>query len=456
MNGLTEAIPDALAGQTETRGVLSRAVARMRLLAARRGVLAVGDQAIVSATNFATSVLLGRLCAESELGVYFLALSTFYFIRGIQEQVLSGPYLVFSQREDVASLPGYTGSLLVQQASFVGVSLLGLAAVAGVLSCGYGPQQFLGLLPVVAAVIPLMLLRDLLRQLTFAALNLRRTLLLDGLASLMQLTLLGALAATGKLSAVTVYGAIGVACGVASAVWFFAPTQAWHVDRTRWRTDFGRNWTFGRWALASQLIGCSMPYVMPWIVATAEGEEAAGVLGASGTLVGVANMFVLGIGNFLSPRAAQALFQGGTNELRSVLKKTALLFLGTIGGFCIVTAFAGGEVLGLIYGRALPGGGLILFLLSLNMLSNSLGMVAGNGLWALERPSSNFKADAAAFATTLVALAVLAPSYGAVGTVAATVVGTKIGAAFRLAILRNAIGNRNAFSIAPAPVRDGV
>jgi O-antigen/teichoic acid export membrane protein len=439
MNAVSNGTRTAIASTRESKWVVARAVAFLRRLAARRGVLAVGDQAIVSATNFATSVLLGRMCAESELGIYFLALSTFYFVRGIQEQVLSGPYLVYSQREDQSTLPGYTGSLFVQQAGFVGITLAGLVVVAVVLAVGFGPQHFQSLLPVIAAVIPLMLLRDLLRQLTFASLNLPRTLILDGVASLTQLVLLGGLALSGHLSAASVCGAIGVSCLLAACTWFIAPTQAWTIDRQRLRTDFQRNWTFGRWALASQLIGCSMPYVMPWIVATTDGEDAAGVLGASGTLVGIANMFVLGICNFLSPRATRALIEGGVHELRSVLMRTALLFLGTLGSFCVATALAGGSILSLVYGRTLPGGGLILFLLSVNMLANSLGMVAGNGLWALERPAANFKADVAALVATLLAMSILVPLYGAMGTVASTVFGTTIGSLVRLATLKFAM-----------------
>ncbi|MCC7424253.1 MAG: lipopolysaccharide biosynthesis protein [Planctomycetaceae bacterium] len=439
MNALTDGTPSALTATPASNGMAPRAVAFFQRLAARRGVLAVGDQAIVSATNFATSVLLGRMCAESELGIYFLAVSTFYFVRGIQEQVLSGPYLVYSQREEQSTLPGYTGSLFVQQAGFVGVTLAGLAVAAGVLASGYGPQHFRSVLPVVAAVIPLMLLRDLLRQLTFASLNLPKTLVLDGVASTTQLMLLGGLALSGRLSAMSVFGAIGLSCLLASCVWFCTPTHPWQIEPRRLRADFQRNWTFGRWALASQLIGCSMPYVMPWIVATTDGEDAAGVLGASGTLVGIANMFVLGICNFLSPRATRALVDGGVRELRSVLTRTAILFLGTLGPFCVATALAGGPILSLVYGRTFPGGELILFLLSVNMLANSLGMVAGNGLWALERPAANFKADLAALVATLLAICVLAPMYGAMGTVGSTVFGTTVGSLVRLATLRMAM-----------------
>jgi hypothetical protein len=49
--------------------------------------LAVFDQAVVSGTSFLTSVILGRMCAREELGVYYLVLSIVFFVRGIQEQL---------------------------------------------------------------------------------------------------------------------------------------------------------------------------------------------------------------------------------------------------------------------------------------------------------------------------------------------------------------------------------
>src|SRR6185436_21104795 len=65
----------------------------------KNGSLAIADQAVVSATNFATSILLGW-SGKTELGIYYLALSTLVFFRGIQEQLITAPYLVYAHRRD--------------------------------------------------------------------------------------------------------------------------------------------------------------------------------------------------------------------------------------------------------------------------------------------------------------------------------------------------------------------
>src|SRR6478609_1956108 len=77
--------------------------------------LSVLDQAVVSGTSFATSVLLGRFTSQEELGVYYLALSVVYFTRGVQEQLVSAPYMIYCSRRQGAALAEYAGSALVHQ-----------------------------------------------------------------------------------------------------------------------------------------------------------------------------------------------------------------------------------------------------------------------------------------------------------------------------------------------------
>src|SRR5436190_23162028 len=77
--------------------------------------LSVLDQAVVSGTSFATSVLLGRCASQGELGVYYLALSAVYFARGVQEQLVSAPYMIYCSRKEGRALAEYAGSTLIHQ-----------------------------------------------------------------------------------------------------------------------------------------------------------------------------------------------------------------------------------------------------------------------------------------------------------------------------------------------------
>ncbi|MBW8885685.1 MAG: lipopolysaccharide biosynthesis protein, partial [Planctomycetia bacterium] len=203
--------------------------------------------------------------------------------------------------------------------------------------------------------------------------------------------------------------------------------------------DWWHNWTFARWALASHLLACTTPYVMPWVVAFSHGEAQTGILGACSTLVGLSNTFLQGLCNFLSPRAAQAFSQGGLIELRSVLRKTALLFGLTLGWLAALAFLVGERAAVLLYGDGFAGTGPLIGVLSLSVLANSAGVVAGNGLWAMERPRANFLADLCSLAVVIAATFVLVPAYGALGAAIATLAGTTTDAAVRLWILKQAM-----------------
>ena len=100
--------------------------------------LSVLDQGVVSGTSFATSVLLGRFTSQKELGVYYLALSVVYFARGVQEQLVSAPYMIYCSRRQGSALSEYAGSALAHQCvvMLATATALIVALAAGVLPGG--------------------------------------------------------------------------------------------------------------------------------------------------------------------------------------------------------------------------------------------------------------------------------------------------------------------------------
>jgi O-antigen/teichoic acid export membrane protein len=421
------------------RAARTLAVARARVqnMAAspllQKSGLSVLDQAIVSGSSFATSVILGRCSSREELGAYYLALSIVFFARGVQEQVVSAPYMIYCSRKQGAALAEYAGSALVHQCAMM---LLTAAVLAAALALNLVSVELQAALWLLVLAAPLLLMRDFLRQMCFAHLQLRGALVLDAAVGSLQLGGLVVLAAVGGLTVTTTLAAMAVAAGLPAAVWLTRTPQPM-VGRLRSAVrDFAFNWTFARWALASQLLASTTPYVMPWVVAFTHGQAETGTLGACMTLVGLANMFLLGLCNFLSPRAARAFSEGGLAELQGVLRKTALLFGVSLGGIAVAGFAVGGPIAALVYGPEFAGTGLVIGVLSLGVLANSMGVTAGNGLWALERPSANFVADVIALVLALVATVVLVPRLGPLGAALAILIGTTADAMVRMWILR--------------------
>ena len=356
----------------------------------KKSTLSVLDQGVVSGTSFATSVLLGRMVSQEELGVYYLALSVFYFARGIQEQVVSAPYMIYCGRKQGPELAQYAGSTLLHQCvvMIVTAAVLLVALAAGALPSGV--QNAFWLLVVAA---PLMLIREFARQISFAHLDITRATFLDIATSALQVIALIFLAATGQLTIFTTLATLAIASGLATVGWFATSRQGTITRASAARRDWLFNWQFARWALASQLLANTTPYIMPWVVALSHGEAQTGLLGACTTLVGLSNTFLQGVLNFLSPQAAQAYTRGGLAELRSVLIKTAILFAVALGTFALLGFLLGEQIAIALFGPQFAGAGIVIGVLSLSVLANSFSATAGNGLWAMERPRANFVAD---------------------------------------------------------------
>ena len=127
------------------------------------------------------------------------------------------------------------------------------------------------------------------------------------------------------------------------------------IDGGRIRADWLHNWSFGKWALAGKLLGETTPYIIPWIVAAVHGTAVTGVLAICVTLVGFSNLFVSGLSNYLTPRAATAYAQAGSEELLRVLRKFALLFVAALSALCLLYFTLGETLAVFVYGDAYAG-----------------------------------------------------------------------------------------------------
>ena len=106
-----------------------------------------------------------------------------------------------------------------------GLALVGLAGLATVLSTGVGPTALAPVIWVLLGAAPLLLLREFVRQFSFAHLHVWTAVMIDVVVAVLQLGSLLLLGYFGMLSAVTVYAAIGGACAVAIGAWFLAKRQ---------------------------------------------------------------------------------------------------------------------------------------------------------------------------------------------------------------------------------------
>ncbi|QDT66171.1 lipopolysaccharide biosynthesis protein [Calycomorphotria hydatis] len=398
--------------------------------------LSVFDQALVSGTSFFTSVLIGRAGGEEALGIYALAWSIVLFLRGVQEQLISGPYMIYCRKKTGRRLARYAGSSLAHQLSLVSLTSVGLAVAALGLYYTSTYPTLQPVLMVLVGALPFFLLREFVRHIEFAHFRMPVAIVLDASVAFIQIGLMLLFAWYEMLTVTTAFLAMAVSCLVACCGWWIAAQFPLTINQAAVVKDWRRNWGFGKWALASQLVGCTAIYVMPWVVAASRGEAATGVFAAGSTLVGLANMFVIGLSNYLSPKAAEAYADGGLTELKSVLWKTAGLFTVTLGAFCVFATIGGQLAAAFVYGDSFSAAGPVVAILSVNMWAGAMSITIGNGLWAMHRPAANFRADVFALISVMIATVILVPMFGAIGAAVSMLIGQFMDATIRLAILR--------------------
>ena len=98
-------------------------------------------------------------------------------------------------------------------------------------------------------IAPLYLLRDFVRQMLFAQLNLRLALALDVLVAAVQLGLMLPLAMAGTLNVELTWLSIALASGLAALFWALGKQETFRGSISAARQHARENWTFAKWAL---------------------------------------------------------------------------------------------------------------------------------------------------------------------------------------------------------------
>ena len=107
--------------------------------------------------------------------------------------------------------------------------------------------------------------------------------------------------------------------------------------------------------------------------------------------------------------------------------------------FVVFLFFAGDVVMDILFAGRYPDAHPVINILALNLLASSLVMVAGNGLWALNRPSANFLAELARLIVTFGLVLWLVPGLDTLGAAYALLGGTIAGGFVSFIVLRRLI-----------------
>lgn len=399
-------------------------------------VLAIADQAMISGTNFVTAIIIGRSCGAETLGLYVLIASAMAMVIGAHDQLITAPYVLYHNRKRGLTLQRYAGSVLLHHGIFIGLIVCGMVVCC--VGVGDSSETVRNVTLILLIGSPAILLRTFIREISLAHCNSFTVLLLDAAVCIARLATVIGLLLIDQVNLPMLYAVLGVSSLITAAVWMARNHSGFRFERKATIVSWFRNWRFGRWALATHIAGTSTPYLMPWVLFIMHGEAATGYLASCSVIVGVCNIMLAGMCDFLNPRAASAYVNGGIPKLQKIQRFMLTLSGLTIGTVCVIAVFFGETIINTLYDGRFPGTGSLVVWLTLSVLANAIGMVAGSGLWAINRPRSNFVADMVTFTVAIVAAFTLVGPYGALGAAIATFAASATGAICRQVIFHQA------------------
>lgn len=415
-----------------------RAWAPVRALAPLRGilqrirgvqVLALADQAIVSAASFFTTVIIGRCTDPSQLGAYAIAISVLASLFTIQGVLITLPYSIQRHRP-IGTAQEHAGSALAQGGMMSALVVAGLAAVAaGLLARGAAPELVVMAWALVG-VAPFALLREFARRFAFAHFHLGHALALDAATAVLQIVGLGWLGWTGRMSAVTACVVLGLSCGIAALGWVYVARGEFAIRRAGlWRT-LKHGWSLGKWLFINQIMVQVQRYVTHWLSFVIAGAAVTGVYAACLSIVAFANPLTFGLGNMLAPRSALAWKERGGPGLRRQALGDALLFAALLTPFCLLVLLIGDDLMGLLYrGREYEGHGSVVAILAFANLAAALGMPASNALASMERPRAILAVGTMSAVLTVGLVWWWMVAWGLIGAACGLLTGSTLGAA---------------------------
>lgn len=362
---------------------LSWPLARVDRVGAQRGMWVVADQAVVSLASFLATVIVGRVCGRYELGVYGLAISIFWLAAGVPNALVWTPYTSRAARLPARRRAVFAGSATVH-AVLVAVAISAVVLLVGLVPPGISHAAWLA--PVCLALVPftiMMIVREHVRRISMANLELRDLLWIDVPIAIVQLVLILLLASAGKLTAVTALLAIAVASGGA-VLWLARRRGRFQYDRRRVAVHWGYNQRFGRWLLFVSLMWLLGDSSYRWLVGSLHGLESLGQFAAAQTIVLLINPFLLSANNLTQALASHRRAGGGIDELRRLAVRGTLWIAVLAGAAFLVLAAVGGPLVQLIFGSQYSGLGRVVATLCLGMFARFLAMPIEAALVALE------------------------------------------------------------------------
>jgi O-antigen/teichoic acid export membrane protein len=348
------------------------------------GFLVMSDQAVVSIANFTTTLIIGRICLQEELGLYALGFTLILYLSGISKAMVWSPYTAFFPKMDRHERAEYTASATLQLAIVACLACFGLAVAGAVAQFVIGNAQVAKLFWLLSPAAVLMMTREHVRRLCLAWRNAGDLLRFDIIVSGLQILGIISLAKTGWLTGSNAYLAIITACLV-SLVWLFRCREKFHFHSDRWLIHLKKNWNFAKWLFGGATLVLIEQGLFYWCLTYYYGMTAVGILAAAQSVVMIANPVLLGLANYSGPATATTFTKHGIGAMYRTVKWSSAVLLAFVITFFIIIVVAGEPIVVALYGDKYAGNAVVTVAIALGLLVKALLIPIELGFLATEQ-----------------------------------------------------------------------
>lgn len=311
----------------------------------------LADQAVVSASNFLTGVIIARELGVEAFGLFSIAWLILLFVQSLQISLIISPMLSIGPKTDSNQSGAYFGSLLPLQLLF---SLLS-AGIAGLLAT-YG-GQLVGMnnsgttlaLPLALAVFATQL-HEYGRRYAYACTQPSVALRMDLVRYAVQFALFYY---TFSSDHSTVQGALYiVALSALLGMWADGTRRlTLSFEKTDIHLTTKRHWIMSRWLLPSALLQWTSGNAFTLAAAALLGPAPVGAMRMAQNLMGITHVFFQALDNWAPVRASHVYAQQGSAALKRFTHKVLVISVSITAAVAISLTIPAEFWLEVIYGE---------------------------------------------------------------------------------------------------------
>lgn len=421
-----------------------------------KGGLAIADYGLYSGSNFLLAILLARWLTPAEYGSYALAFSIAIFIAFVYQAILLEPLSVFSGTLFRDNLRGYLKSAMWIHWGVAVVVCAALAlSAASAAFVGHSPLLASALAGIAVAA-PFIMAHTFGRRAFYLRLSPGPAAFGSAFYFGMVVAGVYAVSRAGRLSAFTAFLVIGLA-SLSSALVMLAQLNA-RLDAAAAHVPLARTWTkhweYGRWALATCIVGWIPNYVYIPLVSAFSGMAAAGELRALLNLAAPVLQTFAALSMLFLPYAARLQATARRDTTASLTRRLTLLFVvGAVAYWAVIVSLRL-AIFRLLYAGKYADSAYLVPWFALETIVWSASMGSAIVLRAMESPRSLFWANAAASAVALILGIPATRYYGLRGVVWSMILANGLYSAIAFLLHQRKVAELNLGGVATAEVAE--